>query len=142
VPRSEAICPSVSIRPRTREGDLAKELRSQHPQIRILYRSGFSDRVLTDRGDLGEDDPFIRKPFGNDPLLERVREVLDARLRQLIWRPAEALIVPAGLQTWRAFRRLRVGACLAPPGIAGRRPEDGRSRSAPVPRARPTSREA
>jgi len=58
---------------------LAKELRSQYPQIRVLYMSGYTDQVLADRGDLRGDDPFIRKPFGNDSFLKKVREVLDAK---------------------------------------------------------------
>ena len=58
---------------------LAEELRSQHPLIRVLYMSGYTDQVLADRGNLKEDAPFLRKPFGNDSLLQKVREVLDAR---------------------------------------------------------------
>ncbi|MBW2386321.1 MAG: PAS domain S-box protein [Deltaproteobacteria bacterium] len=57
---------------------LARELRAQRPQIRILYMSGYTDQMLADQGDLRDDDPFIRKPFGNDTLLAKVREVLDA----------------------------------------------------------------
>lgn len=57
---------------------VAEELRSQDPQIRVLYMSGYTDQVLADRGDLRDDDPFIRKPFGNESILAKVREVLDA----------------------------------------------------------------
>jgi len=57
---------------------LAKELRIERPQIRVLYMSGYTDQVLADHGDLKDDDPFIRKPFGNDAVLAKVREVLDA----------------------------------------------------------------
>ena len=57
---------------------LAKELRARRPQIRVLYMSGYTDQVLADQGELKGDDPFIRKPFGNDSLLAKVREVIDA----------------------------------------------------------------
>jgi PAS domain S-box-containing protein len=60
---------------------LAKKLRGQYPHIRVLYMSGYTDQVLADRGDLKEDDPFIRKPFGSEAFLSKVREVLDSRLR-------------------------------------------------------------
>jgi len=58
---------------------LAKRLRSQHPGIRVLFMSGYTDQVLADRGQLRDEDPFIRKPFGNGQLLEKVREVLERR---------------------------------------------------------------
>jgi PAS domain S-box-containing protein len=58
---------------------LAKELRQEYPGIRTLYMSGYTDQELADRGQLSDDDPFIRKPFGNDVLLAKVREVLEAR---------------------------------------------------------------
>jgi CheY-like chemotaxis protein len=61
---------------------LAKELRSRQPNLRVLYMSGYTDQVLADHGELNDDDPFIRKPFGNDSLLEKVREVLDASPRR------------------------------------------------------------
>jgi hypothetical protein len=35
--------------------------------------------VLADRGALEEGTAFLRKPFGNSSLLEKVREVLDQR---------------------------------------------------------------
>jgi CheY-like chemotaxis protein len=58
---------------------LAKELRSRHPGVQVLYMSGYTDQVLADRGELKDEDPFIRKPFSNDALLRKVREVLDTR---------------------------------------------------------------
>jgi two-component system cell cycle sensor histidine kinase/response regulator CckA len=57
---------------------LARELRSQRPDIQVLYMSGYTDQVLADHGELRDDDPFIRKPFGNDALLTKIREVLDS----------------------------------------------------------------
>ncbi len=55
---------------------LAKELRFRTPRLRVLYMSGYTDQILADRGDLRAEDPFIRKPFENNYLLRKVREVL------------------------------------------------------------------
>ncbi len=57
---------------------LAKELRLEFPTMRVLFMSGYADQELADRGDLSDDDPFIRKPFANHSLLSKVREVLDS----------------------------------------------------------------
>jgi PAS domain S-box-containing protein len=57
---------------------LAQELRARRPWMRVLFMSGYTDQVLADRGELREDDPFLRKPFSNDALLEKIREVFDA----------------------------------------------------------------
>lgn len=58
---------------------LAKALEEVAPGIRVLFMSGYTDQVLADRGELTEDDPFIRKPFGNDRLIEKVHELLAHR---------------------------------------------------------------
>jgi PAS domain S-box-containing protein len=70
------------VMPRTSGFELVKELRAHRPDIRILYMSGYTDQVLASRGELHADDAFIRKPFGNDYLLAKVREVLDANPRR------------------------------------------------------------
>jgi PAS domain S-box-containing protein len=58
---------------------LAKVLAEMAPGIRVLFMSGYTDQVLADRGELSQDDPFIRKPFGNDRLIDKVHELLAQR---------------------------------------------------------------
>ncbi len=58
--------------------DLSGQLRARHDQLRVLYMSGYSDQALADRGELTMEEPFIRKPFGNQELLTKVRAVLDS----------------------------------------------------------------
>ena len=51
-------------------------IRTLHPEIRILYMSGYPD--LDQRhGTLGPEDELLEKPFTADSLLRRIRAVLD-----------------------------------------------------------------
>jgi two-component system, cell cycle sensor histidine kinase and response regulator CckA len=57
--------------------ELAGLLRRSHPETRILFMSGYTDRALEE---MERDSPgaaFIQKPFSVDGLRRRVREVLD-----------------------------------------------------------------
>jgi PAS domain S-box-containing protein len=56
---------------------LARELKPTHPEMRILYTSGFTDDEVIRRGLMRPGAPFIQKPWGPEQLLRRVREVLD-----------------------------------------------------------------
>jgi PAS domain S-box-containing protein len=58
---------------------LAKALVESTPDLQVLFMSGYTDQVLADRGELSDEDAFIRKPFGNDKLIEKVQELLDSR---------------------------------------------------------------
>ncbi len=57
----------------------AGELQAQFPGLRVLYISGYTDRVVADRGQLPEASHFLQKPFSADALLWRVRAVLDEK---------------------------------------------------------------
>ena len=56
--------------------ELVKELRGIGLDPRVIFMSGYTDQVLADRGELGSDDVFLRKPFEIDDLNARVAEVL------------------------------------------------------------------
>jgi PAS domain S-box-containing protein len=58
--------------------DLVAQLRLSHPEVRVLFMSGYTDVALAHRGVLDPDDAFIRKPFSNKALAAKIREVLDA----------------------------------------------------------------
>jgi two-component system, cell cycle sensor histidine kinase and response regulator CckA len=46
--------------------------------LRVIYMSGYTANVITHHGVLDEGLTFIQKPFNNDVLLMKLREVLDA----------------------------------------------------------------
>ena len=55
---------------------LAQHLQRVHPQIKVLYMSGYPDRGKPNSA-LAPDRDFIQKPFTKQKLLGRLREVLD-----------------------------------------------------------------
>jgi two-component system cell cycle sensor histidine kinase/response regulator CckA len=56
----------------------AEELRRRIPSLRVLYVSGYTQDVITQRGALDDGIQFLPKPFTTSTLLARVRALLDA----------------------------------------------------------------
>ena len=59
--------------------DLAREVVTMRPNVRVLFASGYTDDVLVDREVLQPGAELIQKPFTRDALLQKVRSVLDSR---------------------------------------------------------------
>jgi signal transduction histidine kinase/ActR/RegA family two-component response regulator len=57
--------------------DLYESLSPAHPDMKILFMSGYTDRDAVSEGKLEDGVAFIQKPFTLDALAEKVREVLD-----------------------------------------------------------------
>ncbi|WP_458776285.1 response regulator [Desulforhopalus sp. 52FAK] len=51
--------------------------RSLHPELKVLYMSGYADEIIGEGGVLDDDVAFIQKPFTIDTLAAKVRTVLD-----------------------------------------------------------------
>ena len=58
---------------------VAEAVRMRHPNVRVLYASGYMDDAVTRRGVLAEEGAFLQKPYQPTVLLRRVREMLDAK---------------------------------------------------------------
>jgi YesN/AraC family two-component response regulator len=56
---------------------LAEQLLSLHPQIKVLYMSGYTDNAILHHGVLKDGVNYIQKPFTIDGLARKMREVLD-----------------------------------------------------------------
>lgn len=56
---------------------LFKQLVVDHPSLRVLYMSGYTDDEVIRAGRLEGGENFMEKPFTSQRLLERVREILD-----------------------------------------------------------------
>jgi two-component system cell cycle sensor histidine kinase/response regulator CckA len=52
------------------------------PQIRVLYMSGFPGARVVSEGAIDPTDPFIQKPFTEEQLGRKVREMLAGPLQQ------------------------------------------------------------
>ena len=56
---------------------LVERLKEIHPEMKVLYMSGYTDNAIVHHGVLEEGTNFIQKPFALDGLARKVREVLD-----------------------------------------------------------------
>jgi PAS domain S-box-containing protein len=66
------------IMPETSGRDLARRVAELRPEVRVLYMSGYSDNVVLRQGMLSPGMQFLAKPFTQESLLDKVREILDA----------------------------------------------------------------
>ncbi len=57
--------------------DLARELSSKRPRLRVLFLSGYTDEVVAGQGILTSESDFLQKPFAPEALARKVREILD-----------------------------------------------------------------
>ncbi len=58
--------------------ELAETLLAQRPQMRVLFTSGYGDRVLAHQEGERQSIAFLPKPFTVESLTQKVRSVLDA----------------------------------------------------------------
>jgi PAS domain S-box-containing protein len=65
------------VMPTMRGPDLAERVMRLHPEVRVLYASGYAENAIVQGGELKEGVHFISKPFDAATLTRRVREVLD-----------------------------------------------------------------
>ncbi len=68
---SDVIMPGMS------GSELAAILLEKHPEMRVLFMSGYTDEAIGEHGVLNEGMNFIQKPFSVESFLTKVREVLD-----------------------------------------------------------------
>ena len=68
---SDVVLPGLSGR------DLGRRLLAEHPAVRVLYMSGYTDDAIVHHGVLEPGLAFIQKPFTGDALLQKIRGVLD-----------------------------------------------------------------
>jgi len=57
--------------------ELAERLKADHPNLKVIFFSGYTDNSIVHHGVLEEGVSFIQKPFAMDDLALKIREVLD-----------------------------------------------------------------
>ena len=57
---------------------LAERLAPSHPEMKVLYMSGYTDSFIAGHGVLEEGIHLLHKPFTEEALLRKLRELLDA----------------------------------------------------------------
>jgi signal transduction histidine kinase/integral membrane sensor domain MASE1/CheY-like chemotaxis protein len=72
---TDVIMPGITGR------ELVERLESRHPTLRVLYTSGYTRDGMVSVG-VESSAPFLQKPFMPPDLLQKVREVLSASVRE------------------------------------------------------------
>jgi FixJ family two-component response regulator len=67
--------------PRMGGGELAQKLTVARPGLRVLFISGYPDDALVRHGVMEQGSTLLQKPFALADFARKVREVLDAPLR-------------------------------------------------------------
>jgi two-component system cell cycle sensor histidine kinase/response regulator CckA len=65
------------VMPEMNGKDLARRLVSLHPEVKLLFMSGYTSDVIARRGVLEEGVNFLQKPFSQETLGMKLREILD-----------------------------------------------------------------
>jgi CheY-like chemotaxis protein len=60
------------VMPEMTGDELARRLRCKRPELKVLYFTGFSDRLFDEKGSMWLDEAFVEKPCGVKGLLEAV----------------------------------------------------------------------
>jgi PAS domain S-box-containing protein len=66
------------VMPQMSGPDTIASLREQRPGLKVLYMSGYTDRLVVQRQRSHGGDAFLQKPFTPDALTEALRQALDA----------------------------------------------------------------
>jgi PAS domain S-box-containing protein len=65
------------VMPHLNGPDLAKQVQLLHPDVRVIFLSGYADSAVLQRGLDQSQAVFVPKPFRPDTIVRMVREVLD-----------------------------------------------------------------
>jgi two-component system, cell cycle sensor histidine kinase and response regulator CckA len=71
------------VMPKMSGRELAERVRGMHPDLPVLFMSGYTDDVVVRHGVATADLPFVAKPFTRDTLLKAVNEAIEAGVRPL-----------------------------------------------------------
>jgi FixJ family two-component response regulator len=64
--------------PHMQGSELAERLLKLHPAMKVLFMSGYTDKMVVQHGVLEADTAFLQKPFTAEVLERKMREVLDS----------------------------------------------------------------
>lgn len=65
------------VMPKMNGVDLSKEIIKIHPNLKVLYMSGYTENVIVNQNKIKEEINFIQKPFSINKFVQKVRECLD-----------------------------------------------------------------
>ncbi|MBA7626877.1 Sensor kinase CckA [subsurface metagenome] len=65
------------VMPKIDGKELAKQLKAERPNVKVLYVSGYSSEITLQHGILSNETNFLQKPFSAADLAQKLREVID-----------------------------------------------------------------
>jgi two-component system, cell cycle sensor histidine kinase and response regulator CckA len=65
------------VMPKMNGPDLAAHLKRSHPDMIVLYMSGYTDQSLQNQGMIGVGSAFLQKPFLPEALVREANRLLD-----------------------------------------------------------------
>lgn len=68
--------------PEMQGDELARRVRTTEPSVKVLYLTGYSDRLFQDKVTLWEDEAFLEKPCSVKALLQAVSLLLFGRFER------------------------------------------------------------
>lgn len=71
---TDVVMPGISGR------ELANIVTRRHPDMKVLFTSGYTDNAIVSGGMLYEGTVFINKPYAIKDLTRKVRDVLDSQV--------------------------------------------------------------
>jgi len=77
LPRIDVLLTDV-VMPRLNGIDLAAQLRTTRPDLRVLFMSGYTDYTIVRNGLLSDSTTFLQKPFTPEELLRKLRSVIES----------------------------------------------------------------
>jgi YesN/AraC family two-component response regulator len=69
------------VMPRMRGTELARKLKRCHPELKIVYMSGYLEHDSQD-GSYERGAAFLQKPFTRESLLLKIRELIDGKVHE------------------------------------------------------------
>jgi FixJ family two-component response regulator len=76
---------------------LSEQLLPRQPGMKVLYMSGYTDSFIAGHGVLDPGTNLLHKPFTEEVLIRKIREVLDGGRKSPVASRGE--LQPAGLDT-------------------------------------------
>ena len=69
------------VMPQMNGRELARRIKDRRPEVRVLYMSGYTEDAIADRGVLESGASLLSKPFTQESLTRKLRDLLDPRPR-------------------------------------------------------------